>query len=104
LISLKDIAEEAYDTATDRGFWNLDPVAATIGAKFALIHSEVSEAMDEWRKHGMTNELVEEFADVYIRLADLTCALTINSKIEDAIEKKMAKNKERPYMHGGRGI
>ncbi len=71
-----------------------------VGEKLALIHSEVSEAMEGHRKSKMDDKLphrpmVEvELADAVIRIMDLSGALNLD--IGGAIAEKMAFNKIRP--------
>jgi NTP pyrophosphatase (non-canonical NTP hydrolase) len=65
----------------------------------ALIHSEVSEALEADRKGNYEN-FVEELADVCIRVFDLCGAKDID--LETAISKKMQYNRTRSYKHGGK--
>jgi hypothetical protein len=77
------------------------------GEKIALIHSELSEALESYRKHGtaepdhhcapFTNVEVE-LADAIIRIFDL--AGRLNLKLGSALMAKHAYNKTRPYKHG----
>lgn len=73
---------------------------ALVGQKLALIHSEVSEAMEGHRK-GLPDDklpnrpMVEvELADAVIRIADLAGALGLN--LGEAIAEKLAFNAQRP--------
>jgi len=79
-----------------------------VGMKLALVHSEVSEALEALRDgklalwldgekpEGMSTEL----ADTVIRILHLGGLLGLD--IEHAMEVKMAYNQGRPYRHGGR--
>jgi len=67
----------------------------------ALLHSEVSEMLEEWRDAN-TAELALEFADVLIRLIDMADVYGINIFL--AYQHKMEKNWKRPYQHGGRTL
>lgn len=77
----------------------------------ALIHSEVSEALEEYRNgHGATEiyfsdsgkpeGIPTELADVIIRVLDYCGYAGIN--IDAAISQKHEYNKSRPYRHGGK--
>lgn len=72
-----------------------------IPAHLALLHSEVSEALEDFRNDAR-GHFLEELADVQIRLLDLAGGLTTN--FSDIVRIKMAKNEERPYKHGGKRI
>lgn len=69
----------------------------TIGDALALIHSEVSEALDAHRNDDSIN-FSEECADIAIRLFHLCYDLNIN--LEKMIEYKMKVNEQRPINHG----
>lgn len=79
-------------------------------AKLALIHSEVSEALECVRDGdlalrlddttGKPEGLPSELADIVIRVADLCGALGID--LGEAIAKKMTYNETRTHRHGGR--
>lgn len=77
------------------------------GEKVALIHSELSEALESYRQHGITeedhhcapfNNVEIELADAIIRIFDL--AGKLNLKLGPALMAKHAYNKSRPYKHG----
>ena len=53
--------------------------------------------MEAIRKEGLGN-LGEELADVMIRVADLSGALSID--LQQEVETKALRNSTRPYMHG----
>jgi NTP pyrophosphatase (non-canonical NTP hydrolase) len=72
---------------------------ALVNEKIALIHSEVSEALEGWRKNKMDEHLPHrksievELADAVIRIADLAGALGLD--LGAAIAAKMAYNAQR---------
>lgn len=119
---INQLCTESHENAKDKGFTD-----ATFVERIALIHSEVSEALEDYRnglkpsefvyKSPRTGEMYKEseligpidptlkpcgipseLADIVIRVFDL--AGRENIDLERAIEEKMAFNKTRPFRHG----
>ena len=67
----------------------------------ALIHSEVSEALEAFR-HNDHENFGEELADILIRVLD--CAPGLGIDIDAAVADKLAKNRTRGYRHGGKRV
>lgn len=72
-----------------------------IPAILALIHSEVSEALEAFR-HDDKVGFEEELADVLIRVLD--CAGGLGRDIDAAVRAKLKKNRHRGYRHGGKRV
>lgn len=92
-------------TAQLKGFWDAPYSPDLIVAKLALIHSEVSETMEAYRKQQGSERILEEFADTFIRLYDLIIALEEfgiidHSDIDWVIREKMSVNAQRDRLHG----
>jgi len=64
----------------------------------ALIHSEISEASDCYKKGQPLEAVGEELIDAIIRILHLLSALGLDA--EKLYQEKMAKNWERPYRYG----
>jgi len=72
-----------------------------IASALALIHSEVSEALEAVRKNDRDNFL-EELADTLIRVLDLAASQT--EDFEKVVADKLAVNRTRGYRHGGKKL
>lgn len=93
-MNINDLVFAAHDNAVNKGFWD-EP--REIGTLLALIHSEVSEALEADRKGDEAN-IAEELADIVIRVCDLAGSKDID--LEGIIFAKMQKNLARPRLHG----
>jgi NTP pyrophosphatase (non-canonical NTP hydrolase) len=67
----------------------------------ALIHSEVSEALEAFRHDDHAN-FAEEMADILIRVLDACPGLGVD--IDAEVEKKLIKNAARGFKHGGKKV
>lgn len=95
--SITRLILEAHDTAKAHGWWEKErPILELI----CLMHCELSEAAEAYRKKEGDDHIVEELADVVIRIFDLCGSRGWN--LERAITDKMEFNKTRPYRHGGK--
>ncbi len=63
----------------------------------ALIHTEVSEATDAYKKGDPLDHVGEELTDAIIRILHLLSALDLDA--ETLFNQKMARNWERPYKY-----
>ena len=66
----------------------------------ALIHTEVSEATDVYKKGEPVEHVGEELIDAVIRILHLISALGLNP--DELFEDKMKKNWERPHKYNTR--
>jgi NTP pyrophosphatase (non-canonical NTP hydrolase) len=72
-----------------------------IPADLALIHSEVSEALEAFRESNVEG-LASELADIVIRVIGLADGLEFDLGAE--ILRKIEKNRTREHKHGGKRI
>ena len=72
-----------------------------IPAVLALIHSEVSEALEGFRC-GDKENFTEELADVLVRVLD--CASGLGLDMDEAVRAKLEKNKGRGFRHRGKRV
>lgn len=93
-MQISELVKQAHDNAVAKGFWDKP---REFGTLIALIHSELSEALEADRRLDGAG-VAEELADVVIRVADLCSGYGLY--LEDAIINKMAINKQRPHKHG----
>lgn len=85
---------EVRALADGKGF-SSDP--ERIWEMLALIHTEVSEATDAYKKGESIEHLGEELTDAIIRILHLMSALNLDA--EELFQNKMKKNWERPYKY-----
>jgi NTP pyrophosphatase (non-canonical NTP hydrolase) len=93
-----------HEAAVEKGFWDGEVTYDKIGNKLALVHSEVTEVLEAIRKDKGSEEIVEEMADVIIRLLDIYAAMMnegfVEHSLDEVLDNKINKNKERQRLHG----
>lgn len=123
--SINELSQDVYENAKLKG-WYDNGAANNIGERIALIHSELSEALEADRKnkyadlpkfeellkiegeqhfefvfrHTLKDTFEDEIADVVIRCFDMSAHLGFD--LEKHIEAKMRYNTLREQKHGGK--
>ncbi len=99
--------QAVYATAKEHGWYEDD--SFNCGEKIALMHSELSEALDALRHGDPPDSHIPDFkgteaelADVIIRIMDY--AEHVGIDVAGAILAKAAYNENRPYKHGGKAF
>ena len=109
IAAINCLSQEVHEIAYDKGWWDQE---RSFGEIISLIHSELSEALEEYRNGHSANEIYTidekpegipiELADTIIRILDYCGKENIN--IGSAIYQKLEYNKSRPIRHGGKKI
>jgi len=96
------VAKQIYKNAVEHGFWKGE---VNDGERMALIHAEISEALEALREGNPSSNkimefsnLEEELADAVIRIMDYAFGKDLD--IAGAIEAKIEYNESREFMHG----
>ena len=103
-IEFDAVAKEVNNIAIEKGWWKGE---RNEGELIALMHSELSEALEAIRNGNPPDDKIPEFtgveaelADVIIRIMDMAAAK--GYRVGEAVIAKINYNKNRAYKHGGK--
>jgi len=85
MMEVREMADAKGFSAKEDRIWEM----------LALIHTEVSEATDAYKKGETLEKVGEELIDGIIRILHLLSALELD--VEETYRQKMAKNWARPH-------
>jgi NTP pyrophosphatase (non-canonical NTP hydrolase) len=101
IASVRTVAKDIHNNSRKKGFW---PKNTNIGEKLALVHSEISEALEAVRDNTKPDKYCPnhsnfsvELADAVIRIFDIADEFNLN--LGQIILDKHAFNKTRPHKH-----
>lgn len=101
----RNMQGDVYQTAVKHGWYEGDTF--NDGEKIALMHSELSEALDALRHGNPPDSHIPEFTGVEAELADVIIRIMDYSQhrgfnVAGAIVAKAAYNETREFRHGGK--
>lgn len=111
--AFRSLQRDCWQVSEEHG-WHDDLHEHTFLEKLVLVHSELSEALEEYRdgrgltevyyreQDGKPEGVPVELADAIIRICDL--AEIYGMDLAGALKEKQFFNETRPYRHGGKRV
>ena len=95
--SLDDARKKVGELVVAKGFGNS---VEDIPNKLLFAFIELGEAGDSWKKGKPEEETIEELVDVIFYVLDASRLIAPGVSIDEAFERKWAKNMSRPHQYG----
>ena len=104
IFQIEQLQQQVYAANEAQGFWD-GPGNDNNASKIALMHSELSEALEADRKGIESDDKIPEFTGLEAELADTVIRILDfsgrhNLRLGEAIQAKLLFNLTRPYKHG----
>ena len=95
-LTIKELTELTMKQAKEKG-WGIKPDEINVGEKLALIHSEISEALEAYRHKRMDGKdgFAEELGDAMQRILHMAGIFGVD--LEQEILEKTEINKNRTW-------
>lgn len=106
LSTMQAVGEAVHAMNVEKGFYEKP---SEFGTQVALMHSELSEALEAARTGDGPSEKIPEFSGVEEEMADAVIRIIDacqyrNLRLGQAILAKLAYNANRPHKHGGKAF
>ena len=97
MTSFEEAKRKVGELVVAKGFGNSQ---GDIPRKLLFAFIELGEAGDSWKKGKPTEETIEELIDVIFYVLDASRLIAPEANLDEAFERKLAKNMTRPHRYG----